>query len=234
MDTQPTGSPELRVFYGGTFDPVHCGHLAIARAARDALRAEVRLMPAADPPHRPPPGADARHRARMLDLAVAGEPGLVVDRRELERAAAGPAVPSYSVDTLGHLREEIGGGAPVAWLLGADSFASLPQWRQWRRLFDLTHLVVARRGGSPVREGLAPELAAVLEGRWTDDARDLRRSASGRVLCLRQPLHAGSATDLRARIADGRPWRDRVPPAVAAHIERHGLYGVGAATPPPL
>jgi nicotinate-nucleotide adenylyltransferase len=229
MDARP-----LQVFYGGTFDPVHCGHLAIAHAAHEALQADVRLMPAADPPHRPPPGADAQHRARMLDLAVADRPGLLVDRRELQRAAADSKVPSYSVDTLGHLRQEIGDTAPVAWLLGADSFVSLPQWHQWQRLFGLTHLIVAEREGSPLEQGLPPELDAMLQGRWTRDAQDLRQAPAGRVLPLRQPLHAGSATDLRARIAGGHPWHERVPKAVAAYIERHGLYGAGADTAPRL
>lgn len=233
MDSVQADMP-LRVFYGGTFDPVHCGHVAIARAARDALQAEVRLMPAADPPHRPSPGADAPHRARMLELAIAGEPGLAVDLRELERAARHPSVPSYSVDTLEQLRGRIGDTAPVAWLLGADSFAILPKWRDWQRLFELTHLVVAEREGNPLDEALPPELAAALSGRWAARPQDLRIAPAGRVLRLRQPLHAASATDLRARIADGRPWHDRVPPAVAAYIQRHGLYGAGVDTAPRL
>ncbi|MET0718340.1 MAG: nicotinate-nicotinamide nucleotide adenylyltransferase, partial [Pseudoxanthomonas sp.] len=97
----------LKLFYGGTFDPVHNGHLAIARAARDELDCTVRLMPAADPPHRAPPGADARQRAEMLDLAVIDERGLQVDRRELLRDG-----PSYTIATLRELRGEYGPLAP--------------------------------------------------------------------------------------------------------------------------
>src|SRR5690606_13103899 len=214
----PAPSP-LFVLYGGTFDPVHDGHLAIACAARDLLQATIRLMPAADPPHRAPPGATADQRAGMLDLAVAGEPGLCVDRRELRRNGR-----SYSIDTLLELRAELGGDAPVALLVGADSFVDLPDWHRWRELFELVHFVVAQRPGSPLDHDLRPELAAALHGRWCATPEALREAPSGRVLQLRQPLHDESATWIRARIAAGEPWRDQVPAPVAEYIERHLLY----------
>lgn len=213
------------VLYGGTFDPVHDGHLAIARAARDTLQAEIRLMPAADPPHRPPPGAGASDRAAMLELAVAGETGLRVDLRELRRD-----LPSRSVDTLRELRGEIGDERPVALLLGADSFAGLPTWKDWQALPGLAHFVVASRAGSPLgHDGLEPgsldpALAEAIEGRIVDDPAALRASPAGAVLYLRQPLHPQSATAIRAAIAADGPWRDLVPAAVAAYIDRHGLY----------
>src|SRR5690606_12349754 len=119
----------LHVLYGGTFDPVHAGHLAIARAAHDTLGVPVHLMPAADPPHRPPPGATAAQRVAMLELALEGEPGLRLGLRELARTGR-----SWSVDTLRGLRAEIGDAAPVALLVGADSFAGLPSWKSWREL----------------------------------------------------------------------------------------------------
>lgn len=219
----------LLVFYGGTFDPIHDGHLAIARAARDALDATVRLMPAADPPHRAPPGANAAQRARMLDLAVAGEPGLVVDTRELARAGR-----SYTVETLRELRAQIGADAPVALLVGADSFLGLPQWREWQVLFDLAHFVVAQRPGSPLEQGLAPELSAQIAGREAADADALRRAPAGLVLRLNQPLHAESASEVRQRIAAGQPWQDLVPAPVAVYIERHGLYAGQAGAGAPL
>lgn len=219
----------LRVYYGGTFDPVHDGHLAIARAARDTLDATIRLMPAADPPHRAPPGANAAQRARMLDLAVAGEPRLLVDTRELARAGR-----SYTVETLRELRREIGDAAPVALLVGADSFLDLPQWREWQALFDLAHFVVAQRPGSPLEQGLAPELAALVAGRDAADAAALRAAPAGRVLRLNQPLHAESASEVRQRIAAGQPWQDLVPAPVAVYIERHGLYAGRAAAGAPL
>ena len=209
----------LRVLYGGTFDPVHEGHLAIARSARDALEATVHLMPAADPPHRAPPGASAHDRVEMLRLALRGEPGLALDLRELGREGR-----SWTVDTLRALRADVGSAAPVALLVGADSFAGLPQWKEWEALFGLTHFVVASRDGTPL-EDLPAALARVLEGRRAASARALREAPAGQVWCLRQPLHPQSASDIRARIAGGRPWRHLVPDAVAAYIQAHGLYG---------
>lgn len=213
-----TGSP-LVVLYGGTFDPVHNGHLAIARAAAQTLGYPVRLMPAADPPHRPAPGASARQRAEMLDLAVAGDDALCVDRRELERDG-----PSFTVLTLRELRA-VEPEAPVALLVGADSFIGLPGWREWQALFGLAHLVIADRPGDAWRPDALPgALAAAVAGRWAAGPAELAAAPAGKVLALRQPLHHVSATDLRARIAAGRPWRHLVPAAVADYIQAEGLY----------
>lgn len=214
----------LSLYYGGTFDPVHNGHLAIARAARDELGVPVRLMPAADPPHRAPPGANAAQRAHMLDLAVAGEAGLSVDRRELERARRQPQARSYSIDTLHELRGELGAQAPIALLIGADSLVSLPTWKSWRELFGLAHFVVAERPGSPLDGELPEELAAELQGRWLDQPAALQATPAGRLYRLHQPLQPESASDLRRRIAAGQPWRDLLPPAVAAYIADERLY----------
>ncbi|KAB8190475.1 nicotinate-nucleotide adenylyltransferase [Lysobacter maris] len=211
---------DLWLIYGGTFDPIHNGHLAIARAARDALGTPVRLMPAADPPHRPPPGADALQRARMLDIAVAGEPGLRVDRRELERDGR-----SWTADTLRALREEIGPRRPVALLVGADSFLGLPSWKQWRELFELAHFVVAERPGSPIDGALPEQLAEAVAGRWAEAPSALEQAPAGRIWRLRQPLSDTSASGIRRRMREGGDWRGDLPPAVAAYIERHGLYG---------
>ena len=218
----PDPAVPLALFYGGTFDPFHCGHLAIARHARDRLGATVRLMPAGDPPHRPPPGASAEHRARMLELGIAGEPGLEVDRRELVRTT-----PSWTADTLRGIRAELGTDHPVALLVGADSLLGLPGWKDWRELPELAHLVVASRPGLTLDGQLAPELATLLDGRWTDEPGVLRLAPAGRVLRLDQPLHPGSATQVRRRIAGGGDWQSLVPPPVAGHIIRHGLYASG-------
>ena len=119
----------LLVCYGGTFDPVHNGHLAVACTVRDALSARVALLPAHDPPHKGPTRANALQRAEMLELAVADVPGLSVDRRESSRDG-----PSWTVDTLTELRAEWGAEAPIAWLIGADSLLHLASWQpQCRR-----------------------------------------------------------------------------------------------------
>jgi nicotinate-nucleotide adenylyltransferase len=216
----------LQCFYGGTFDPVHNGHLAIARAARDQLGTPVRLMPAADPPHRHAPGADARQRATMLELAIGGEAGLAVDLRELQRSGR-----SYSVDTLRALRDERGEHQPLALLLGADSFLTLPSWHRWQALFELAHLVIADRPGSRLDDGGSAALAEAAAGRWIESAAALVSRPAGLLMRLAQPLHPESASDIRQRIAEGLPWRHLVAPAVAGFIDARGLYtraGAGA------
>lgn len=214
----------LELFYGGTFDPFHNGHLAIARSARDEMGVDVRLMPAADPPHRAPPGATAMQRAEMLGLAAADEAGLLVDRRELRRAERDPDSRSYTIDTLRELRGELGDDACIALLVGADSFIGLPSWREWRTLFELTHFVIAERPGSPLDGELPDALAAAVHERWVATPAGLDIAPAGRAYRLRQPLHPESATDIRHRIAAGRPWRGLVPPAVAGFIAMNGLY----------
>lgn len=219
----------LKLFYGGTFDPVHNGHLAIARAARDELDCEVRLMPAADPPHRAPPGADATQRAQMLDLAVVDQAGLRVDRRELLRHGR-----SYTVDTLRDLRRELGERQPLALLIGADSFVGLPTWREWRQLFELAHFVIAPRPGTPLDGDLPTELAAVVEGRWASAPEALKSEPAGLLYLLDQPLQPESASDIRRRILVGEPWQTLVAPPVARFIIANGLYSRPAPDPIPL
>lgn len=222
-------NPHLHIFYGGTFDPVHNGHLAVARHARDTLSANVHLMPAADPPHKGPTHADAMQRASMLELASAGEPGLVVDIRELRRQG-----PSYTIDTLHDIRGELGGDVPIALLLGTDSFRGLPSWKSWRELFDHTHFVVAERAGDHIEDVLPSELAECLADRWTASVETLQQVPAGHVYRLEQPLRPESASDIRHRIALHQPWQDRVPPAVAEFIIQWDLYSGQAVTPAPL
>lgn len=208
----------LTVLYGGTFDPVHAGHLAVARAARAALGADVRLVPAADPPHRAAPGAGADDRVALLELAIAGEPGLSVDRRELHRNGR-----SYTVDTLRGLRAELGPSAPLAWIVGADAFRGLATWHDWTDLFGLAHFVVAVRPGHGL-EHLPPALERACTGRWATDVAELAESPAGRLWCLDMPLHPASATELRRRLREGADTGDWLAPAVAAEIARRGLY----------
>ncbi|TBV75036.1 nicotinate-nucleotide adenylyltransferase [Pseudoxanthomonas winnipegensis] len=216
----PNPESPLHVIYGGTFDPFHNGHLAIAQLAAAALAAPVTLVPAADPPHRPPPGANAPQRLAMLQAAVAGLPALRVDRRELDRPGH-----SYTVDTLRSLRDELGPQAPLVLLLGADSFLGLPGWHRWQELFALAHLVVAERAGSGLGE-LPAALAAQVQARWVQDPAALHAAPAGQVLRLHQPLQLESASEVRRRIVAGGDWQALVPPPVAAFIRAHGLYGM--------
>lgn len=223
----------LQVYYGGTFDPVHCGHVAVARAVRDGLDAQVQLVPAADPPHKDATHADAIARARMLDLAVAGEPGLKVDRRELRREG-----PSYTVDTLRELRAELGPDTPIVWMVGGDSLLQLHRWHRWQELFQFAHVLAVARPGSHLDMATiaeqSPPVHAEVAARW-HPPRDLSQAPAGGFaafeLALQRPE---SSTELRRRIAAGEAWRDWVPAAVAEYIVRHGLYAVRDVTPASL
>lgn len=224
---------KLLACYGGSFDPVHDGHLAVARAVRDALDAEVALFPAADPPHKSRTHADAGTRADLLELAVADERGLRVDRRELRRAG-----PSYTVDTLRELRGECGPGRPIAWIVGGDSLLQLDSWHQWRALFDSAHVLAVERPGARLDpaaiERQAPLVAAEIGPRRVDPA-TLQGSPAGGYAMLALPgLRPESSTEVRRRIAAGEPWQAMVPAAVAAEIEGRGLYRDGPDTAPPL
>ncbi|MFC7519192.1 nicotinate-nucleotide adenylyltransferase [Xanthomonas populi] len=220
----PGPRSRLQLYYGGTFDPIHLGHLAIACAARDELGARVHLVPAADPPHRCAPGATAAQRARMLELALADMPGLGLDTRELRRASRG-GPPSYTVDTLRELRHALGAATPIAWLLGADAFVGLSSWHRWEALFELAHFVVAERPGVPLDLADVPQLAEAVQGRWAAGASELGITPAGRLWRLHQPLRGESASAVRSCIATGGDWQALVPQSVAAFIARECLYG---------
>ena len=203
----------LRICYGGNFDPVHDGHVAVAEFARNTCDADVYFIPSADPPHRHKPLASADQRAAMLQIAITDLPRFFVDLRELNRDA-----PSYTIDTLRELRAEIGHEAPVAWLIGADAFAQLHTWHEWEKLFDLAHFVVALRHGYAMQ---SPHFS--IKGRLCDSPDELNRSPSGRVFSLPCPLRSESASAIRRAFAAGKPPFG-LNPAVQAYIQEHGLY----------
>lgn len=214
------------VGYGGTFDPVHCGHVAAARAVAAALSADVHLIPAADPPHKDATHADAAHRHRMLELAIAGERRLQIDPRELLRDG-----PSYTVDTLASIREEVGAGTSVIWVVGADSLSQLHRWHRWQALFDLAHVLAVGRPGhalDPASSGDAAA-AAFLVGRLAPLDKLLQAPAGCLALLPMESPREESSTSIRARVASGAQWEHLVPTAVAAYIHRHQLYATGAA-----
>lgn len=209
---------------GGTFDPVHNGHLGLADDVRAALELpEVRLLPAADPPHRAPPGAAAHHRLAMLRLGILDRPGLTVDDREIVRGGR-----SYTVDTLTQLRDELP-GRPLAWIVGADAFLGLPGWRRWRELFALAHFIVVARPGVALDAALAPELAEQWRTRRTHDTAALRTAPAGSIVTVEITAHDIAATVIRSQLARGAAGiaavRGLLPAPVLAYIERHRLYG---------
>ena len=221
MSTRAAGRPLLLV--GGTFDPVHEGHLGLADDARRAFAsAEVRLVLAGDPPHRPPPGAPAVHRLAMLELAIAGRPGIAIDTRELARAGK-----SYTVLTLGELRAEAP-HRPLILVLGADAFRGLPAWHRWTEILALAHVAVAARPGDPFDAALPDALVPLWRARRTTDAADLIGAPAGRIYVLPTVARDISASAIRAALARGgdaaQAVRALMPPAVWDYIATHRLY----------
>lgn len=188
---------------GGTFDPIHLGHLCVAWEASELLDAEVHLMPASVPPHRTPPVATAAQRVALLRVALRGQSRLLLDARELERVG-----PSWTVDTLRGLRTEQG-ARPLVLLLGADAFAGLLTWHRWRELFALAHIGVLSRPG--VSAALPEELEAEVAPRRTTRVDALRTQPGGKVIDLAVTPLEVSATRIRQLLADGRDPRYLLP-----------------------
>ncbi len=189
--------------FGGTFDPIHLGHLCVAWEAAELLDADVLMMPSGVPPHRPPPIASADQRVAMLQVALRDQSRLVLDARELTRSG-----PSYTVDTMIELRAEQG-DRPLVLLLGADAFAGLPGWHGWRQLFELAHIGVLSRPGE---QAVLPD-ALKLEAapRWVDDPAALGTLPSGKLIALSVTPMEISATRIRELIAAGREPRYQLP-----------------------
>jgi len=207
---------------GGTFDPVHVGHLRAAIEAREALHAdEIRLLPCAVPPHREQPAVGPEQRLLMLQAAIAGIPGLHTDARELQRSG-----PSYTYDTLLSVRGEIGERRPLVLVLGADAFAGLPTWYRWREITNVAHIAVLTR---PDAHGLIdPRLEDLLASAGTADPARLAAAAAGQVLRLQIPPMPVSSTLVRTRLRQGRSVRFLVPDAVIEMIADAGWYGAGS------
>lgn len=199
--SQTTSKP--LALFGGTFDPVHLGHLSVAWEAAELLDADVRLLPASVPPHRAAPVASAAQRVAILRAALQGQSRLTLDTRELERAG-----PSWTIDTLQELRAEQGDRALV-WLVGADAFANLATWHRWRELFDVAHIGVLSRPGVSAR--LPDELEGEVAGRRVADAADLRKLPAGKVIDLAVTPLEISATRIRELLAAGRDPRYLLP-----------------------
>ncbi len=189
--------------FGGTFDPIHLGHLCVAWEASELLDAEVLMMPSGLPPHRPPPIASAGQRVAMLQVALRGQSRLLLDTRELQRSG-----PSYTVDSMAELRAGQG-DRPLVLLLGADAFAGLPGWHGWRRLFALVHIGVLSRPGE---QALLPDvLQRETTARWVESPSALLSSPSGKLIALSVTPLEISATRIRELIAAGREPRYQLP-----------------------
>jgi len=203
--------------FGGTFDPVHYGHLRAAAEVAEQLKVrDFRLLPAGHPPHREGTWADAYHRLAMLELALAPYPDLTVDDREVRRSG-----PSFMVDTLASLRAEVG-EAPVLLCLGQDAANGLNRWHRWRDLFELAHLVIMTRPRS--RPRYPEDLGELFNRCRVRRTRDLMTLPAGRVRHVEITQLAISSTDIRRQLATGRDPRFLLPATVLAYIRKHGLY----------
>lgn len=218
-----TLQPQAVGLLGGTFDPIHYGHLRMAEELAAALDIrQLRFIPAGNPPHRSPPRAAARHRLEMVRRAVAGNPRFVVDEREILQAR-----PSYSVDTLADLRRELPPATPLVLFMGSDAFLGLTLWHEWRRLFDLAHIAVAHRPGfSPSlwEEALPDALRKQLVKRRSESPGELAEFAAGRVFL--QPITQLdiSASQIRDLCLRGRSTRYLLPDTVIDYIAENQLY----------
>jgi len=203
--------------FGGTFDPIHFGHLRTAFELLQGLRLnEVRFLPAGNPPHRESTVASAAERLAMVRAATRGQPGFNVDDREIRREGL-----SYSVDTMRSLRADFSDSS-LCLIVGMDAFLSLPKWHQWRELLELAHLVVAHRPGW--RAPAMGPLGELLVDRGTGRIDDLHESRAGRIFIHAVTQLEISSTEVRKLIAAGRDPRYLMPDEVRAIIEESGCY----------
>ncbi|MCI8211713.1 nicotinate-nicotinamide nucleotide adenylyltransferase [Pseudomonas sp. S25] len=212
-----TALPKRIGILGGTFDPVHIGHLRGALEVAALLELdELRLTPSARPPHRDMPSVSAEDRLAMVECAVAGVTPLTVDDRELKRDK-----PSYTIDTLVSMRAELAAEDQLFLLLGWDAFCGLPTWHRWEELLEHCHIVVLQR---PDADSESPDaMRNLLAARAVSDPKALKGPGGHITFVWQTPLSV-SATQIRQLLASGKSVRFLVPDAVLAYIEEHGLY----------
>lgn len=205
---------------GGTFDPIHCGHLRMAQEIAEGLAlCEVRFIPGGTPPHRAQPRTPAADRVAMVKLAIADNPLFVLDERETRRDGL-----SYTFDTLNELRGEQGTAQPLVLILGADAFIAFHQWHRWREIFALAHIAVARRPGTDLHTIEDGALAQEFSRRRVADAQALQHTPAGAIAVVPITALDISATAIRAAIRGGRSARYLVAPGVHDYINHNHLF----------
>lgn len=217
MATAPIG------ILGGTFDPIHDGHLRLAEELGETLRLEeVLIVPSGTPPHRGAPAVAAEHRLAMARLAAAGNPRLKVDDRELRRAG-----PGYTFDTLVEVRAEQSAARPLVLLIGADAFLEFATWHRWHEIFGLAHVAVAHRPGSPVerwRERMPQPLAREYSARLMQQPLATHLSPAGGIVVIPFTALDIAATAIRDMLRAGASPRYLLPAAVLDYIRAKRLY----------
>ncbi|MDD2883837.1 MAG: nicotinate-nucleotide adenylyltransferase [Dechloromonas sp.] len=207
--------------FGGTFDPVHYGHLRLAEEAISHLGLQgVRWIPAGQPPHRAQPGVTAAQRLAMVLRSTADNQQFFVDAAEVEADA-----PSYTVHTLERLRRELGAERSLVLLLGADAFAGLPTWHRWSDILELAHIAVSHRPGFPIAaNNLSPVLAEAFRRRRPAAEEQLKSRPAGAIATFAMTQLAISATQIRQLLANGLSARYLLPDTVLDYIRAHSLY----------
>lgn len=209
----------LQALYGGTFDPVHYGHLKPVEILANLVGLQqVIVMPNNVPPHRPQPEATSEQRREMLTLAIADKPLFSLDERELRRDT-----PSWTSQTLQEWRTEQGPTKPLAFIIGQDSLLSFPSWHQYETILHNSHLLVCRRPGYPLvmREA---QHQRWLDAHLTHNIDDLHTLPAGKIYLAETPWFDISATLIRERLQQGLPCDDLLPLPVLEYIHQHGLY----------
>ena len=209
---------------GGTFNPIHFGHLRMAQELAEALNlSEVRFIPSANPPHKSMPTVSAKYRAAMVQLAIADNPLFMLDMRELERIGA-----SYTIDTLISLREELGieGKQPASLclIMGSDAFVHLNTWARWQELLNYCHIILIQRPNASKQPKLPDELAVFLQNHYSEDLDDLKNNAAGYIhMQAITPLEI-SSTNIRNALINKLSARYLVPEKVIDYVVKHKLY----------
>ncbi|XOV85875.1 MAG: nicotinate-nucleotide adenylyltransferase [Pseudomonadota bacterium] len=211
---------------GGTFDPVHFGHLRSAVEVREALGvARIKLIPSFSPPHRNEPASSARDRLAMLRAATADHAYIEVDDREIRREGR-----SFTIDTLRSIREELGDSISLAMVLGVDAFVLLDSWKAWRHLTDTAHLVVLDRPRADQRK-MSAELKHFFDSRFVDDPGRLASEPCGLVCRLSLTQLDISSSRIREILRAGLSADYLMPSEAIAYLRQHGLYGSDQSTP---
>lgn len=206
--------PRLICLYGGTFDPVHYGHLKPLAELQQKLAADaVYILPASIPPHRPVPQASSRQRVEMLQLALREYPDFILDSRELERGG-----PSWTVPTLQSFQQQYPDDN-LCLVMGGDAFASLPTWYHWKEILQLAHIIVIERAGELVCSKLDWATEYIV-----DDVTALRDRKCSSVMPVSLKGYDISATDIRQQLNEGRDIDGMLSDEVLDYIRRNGLY----------
>ena len=206
---------------GGTFNPIHFGHLRMAQELAESLNLdEVRFIPSANPPHKTAPEVSAEHRAEMIKLGISNNPIFTFDDREILRIGA-----SYTVDTLISLRGELGDQASLILFMGSDAFTNLNTWHRWQDIISLCHIALVQRPLAAKAEPLPKLLDTFLHNHYTENPDDLRESSAGYVTMQSiTPLDI-SSTAIRNSLQLKKSARYLMPDNVIDYIESHQLYG---------